>query len=255
MVYAIIYSLFLGFGITIGTALYGLMDKNATSSTTCRHEIPDYWKFIFVPVFTLWYIRPLPAAAPPPTSLETAPLPFKYHPPLTPAGSLTIINQATWKQTPMMILLAFIGYIVTFFSSRRFPSNAQISNTLGALTVGALGNWYSRATGGVAAALLLPAIFVQVPSGLAASGSLVSGVRTANDLLSGNTQHNDPAGGNYDPAKAMVANGTDSSPLDTVVFHVGYSMIQVAIGITVGLFLSALIVYPCGKRRSGLFSF
>ena len=30
---------------------------------------------------------------------------------------------------------------------------------------------------------------------------------------------------------------------------------QVAIGITVGLFLSALIIYPLGKRRSGLFSF
>jgi hypothetical protein len=40
-----------------------------------------------------------------------------------------------------------------------------------------------------------------------------------------------------------------------VVFNVGYSMIQVAIGITVGLFLSALIVYPFGKKRSGLFSF
>ena len=43
--------------------------------------------------------------------------------------------------------------------------------------------------------------------------------------------------------------------LNTIVFNVGFSMIQVAIGITVGLFLSALIVYPLGKRRSGLFSF
>lgn len=43
--------------------------------------------------------------------------------------------------------------------------------------------------------------------------------------------------------------------LNSVVFNVGYSMIQVAIGISVGLFLSALVVYPFGKRRSGLFSF
>jgi hypothetical protein len=43
--------------------------------------------------------------------------------------------------------------------------------------------------------------------------------------------------------------------MNSVVLNVGYSMIQVAIGITVGLFLSALIVYPLGKRRSGLFSF
>jgi hypothetical protein len=46
-----------------------------------------------------------------------------------------------------------------------------------------------------------------------------------------------------------------SDDLNTIVFNVGFSMIQVAIGITVGLFLAALIVYPFGKRRSGLFSF
>jgi hypothetical protein len=48
---------------------------------------------------------------------------------------------------------------------------------------------------------------------------------------------------------------TSETDLNTIVFNVGYSMIQIAIGITVGLFLSALIVYPLGKRRSGLFSF
>lgn len=49
--------------------------------------------------------------------------------------------------------------------------------------------------------------------------------------------------------------GQEKTELNSIVFNVGYSMIQVAIGITVGLFLSALIVYPFGKRRSGLFSF
>lgn len=38
------------------------------------------------------------------------------------------------------------------------------------------------------------------------------------------------------------------------VFSVAASMIQIAIGITVGLFLSALIIYPLGKRRSGLWT-
>src|ERR1700722_17648338 len=46
-----------------------------------------------------------------------------------------------------------------------------------------------------------------------------------------------------------------SNNMNMVVLNVGYSMIQVAIGITVGLFLSALIIYPLGKRRSGFFSF
>lgn len=42
MVYAIIYSLFLGFGITVGTAIYGMIDSNATSETTCRKPISEY---------------------------------------------------------------------------------------------------------------------------------------------------------------------------------------------------------------------
>jgi len=39
MVYAIIYSLFLGYGITIGTTVYGLVDGNATSSTRCHNPM------------------------------------------------------------------------------------------------------------------------------------------------------------------------------------------------------------------------
>lgn len=54
MVYAVIYSLFLGFGITIGTAIYGIIDVNASSSTTCQAQIPEYYRFLFVPAFTLW---------------------------------------------------------------------------------------------------------------------------------------------------------------------------------------------------------
>ncbi|KAI1481384.1 DUF1212-domain-containing protein [Daldinia eschscholtzii] len=211
MVYAIIYSLFLGFGITVGTALYGLMDPKATSATTCPNPIPTYYRFFFVPLFTL---------------------------------CLAFVNQAKWKQMPVMVVIAFAGYIVNFFSSPKFAASPQIANTLGAFTVGVLANLYSRLRHGVAAAALLPAIFVQVPSGLAATGSLLSGLSTANELNN----------------STEVVNGTSTvtieqgQPLDTIVFNVAASMIQIAIGITVGLFLSALIVYPLGKRRSGLWT-
>ncbi|KAL7624208.1 hypothetical protein AAE478_005767 [Parahypoxylon ruwenzoriense] len=211
MVYAIIYSLFLGFGITVGTALYGLMDSHATSATTCSNPIPTYYRFFFVPLFTM---------------------------------CLAFVNQAKWKQMPVMVVIAFAGYIVNFFSSPKFHASPQIANTLGAFTVGVLANLYSRLRHGVAAAALLPAIFVQVPSGLAATGSLLSGLSTANELNN----------------STEVVNGTstvtidNNQPLDTIVFNVAASMIQIAIGITVGLFLSALIVYPLGKRRSGLWT-
>ncbi len=213
MVYAIIYSLFLGFGITIGTAIYGLIDKNATSATTCSPTLPPFYGFIFVPGFTL---------------------------------CLIVINQAKWKQAPVMILIAFVGYTVNFFSAQRFASNTQVAQTLGAFSIGVLGNLYSRLQHGVAAAALLPAIFVQVPSGLAASGSLVSGVTSANQITGNETGTTTVSNASQAAAEAYINNA---------VFNVGYSMIQVAIGITVGLFLSALVIYPLGKRRSGLFSF
>lgn len=100
---------------------------------------------------------------------------------------------------------------------------------------------------------MLPAIFVQVPSGLAASGSLISGVTSANQIT------NHTVNGTLANGTTTVSNGTQAGSsgvdINSAVLNVGYSMIQVAIGITVGLFLSALVVYPFGKRRSGLFSF
>ncbi|KAK2007702.1 DUF1212-domain-containing protein [Colletotrichum eremochloae] len=289
MVYAMIYTLFLGYGTTIGTALYGVFDKHAESRTTCENPLSRNWYLLFVPAFTL---------------------------------CLCIINQAKWKQTPVMVTISLAGFLVNSYSSDFFVGNPQISNMLGALTVGLLANLYSRTsrhahnywldfldwwdlkvaprfvsasrrrnerprpdtyhmsgqtgvrdgadgvhTPGVntpetaptsptvegfsekdkaegvvpkrqrtvgyalAAAAMLPAIFVQVPSGLAAGGSLLAGVTT------------------------VPASTSTSSEFNNSAFAVLLSVIQVAIGITVGLFLSALIVYPFGKRRSGLLSF
>lgn len=218
MIYAVIYSLFLGFGITIGTAIFGAIDKNATNETTCRTTMPVWYEFIFVPPFTL---------------------------------CLIVINQGRYKQMPIMLVIAFAGYIVNHFSAKRFSSNAQIANTLGALAIGVVGNLYSRLRHGLAAAALLPAIFVQVPSGLAAGGSLISGLTSANQLT------NQTVNGTATNGTTTISNATSTSTVNvnSDVLNVAYSMIQIAIGITVGLFMSALVVYPFGKRRSGLFSF
>jgi uncharacterized membrane protein YjjP (DUF1212 family) len=53
MVYAIIYSLFLGFGITIGTVLFGMMYKDATSQTSCKDPMSSHWYYLFVMSFSL----------------------------------------------------------------------------------------------------------------------------------------------------------------------------------------------------------
>ena len=263
MVHAIIYSLFLGFGIALGTAAFGLLDRSATSSTQCAAAMPPAWHALFVPAFTL---------------------------------CLAVVNHAKWKQAPVMLALSCAGYAVSFSVSRFATSNTQVAGTLGAFAIGALANLYSRlgytldnaflalenrarpslaalrrrlrawrritplaehdteleaemeqaarATKrrpghALAAAAMLPAIFVQVPSGLAASGSLVAGVASAEEIV----------------RNATGAAVEGSASANGSAFDVGYSVVQVAIGITVGLFLSALLVYPLGKRRSGLFSF
>ncbi|KAF1832835.1 DUF1212-domain-containing protein [Decorospora gaudefroyi] len=285
MVYAIIYSLFLGFGITIGTVLYGMMDGNATSRTKCDNPMSSNFYYLFVPAFAL---------------------------------CLQIVNQAKYKQMPSMTVIAFIGWVVNFHSSKYFKSNAQVSNTLGALAIGIAANaharfgrhienwgldlyenrmrphlvklrkrWQRRRHGplhgvpkierseydpthngsrptsrassisdftphtrkigyGLAAAAMLPAIFVQVPSGLSVQGSLVSGLTSADQIVRNST-------GNA--TTLSTADVGTSTSLNSIALDVGFSVVQIAIGITVGLFLAALIVYPLGKRRSGLFSF
>ncbi|KAL1953370.1 hypothetical protein VTO42DRAFT_2969 [Malbranchea cinnamomea] len=219
LVFAIIYSLVLGFGMMLGTSFYGSMDHNASSAATCPPSpgLNEYaQRFPFVILFTL---------------------------------CLILINQAKWKQAPMMLLTSFAGYLVNYFSSKHFAFNTQIANALGAFCIGVIGNLYSRIHHGLAAAAMLPAIFVQVPSGLAATGSLKAGLTYANQM----NKSNSDIGASNSASAAVDVNS--SKVYGNVVFELGYGMVQVSLAITVGLFLAALVVYPLGKRRSGLFSF
>jgi uncharacterized membrane protein YjjP (DUF1212 family) len=214
MVYAIIFSLFLGYGITVGTTVYGLMDPHAVSDITCpQHgafKNPYVQRFPFVFVMVIW---------------------------------LLIINQGKWRQLPPMLIIAMSGYITNYFSTLRLGSNSQVANTVGAFCIGILGNLYSRLWHGHAATAILPGIFILVPSGLAATGSLITGVQSA-DAIRQNVSSKHQAGSS--PGAGLSGSS---------VFSLGFGMIQVAIGITIGLFIAALLVYPYGKRRSGLFSF
>ena len=235
MVYAIIYTLFLGFGLLIGTTVFGLMYTDATNDVTCH--LPPYWdgpnnswrilytKFLWVPLATV---------------------------------CLAIINQAKWRQMPVMTFIAVCGYQANYWISSRVSNNVQVANAIGAFVIGAIANLYSRFCHGLAAAAMLPAIFVQVPSGLAASGSLVAGLTSANQITGNATGisiiNNGTQGFLNAQDQTRQADGSNSLYVGTI-FNVGYGMVQVAIGISVGLYLSALLVYPYGKRKSGLFSF
>ena len=206
LVYGIIFVLFLAFGITIGTTIYGAIDSNASSATHCSNQWPFWWQIIFVPLFTLFYI---------------------------------IINQAPWRKMPAMILLTTAGWTVNHFSANFFKTNSQIANSLAALTAGIAANLYSRLGHGLAVALLNPAIFILVPGSLGAQGSLIAGVQSANEITRNNNTSVDPG---------TAATGTQ---VNTDVLRAGYAMVEIAIGITVGLSVSALVVYPMSWRKKG----
>ncbi|CAG7999890.1 unnamed protein product [Penicillium salamii] len=208
MVYTIIYSLFLGYGVTVGTTIYGLMDRNATAAATCS-GLPEVWgneyiqRFPFVALFCLF---------------------------------AALINQSKFKQLPVTVTMGVCGYVANYFSTKKLGAN-QVANTIGAFTIGLLANLYSRVWHGHAAAAIIPGIFTLVPSGLASSGSIISGLEYSEAVKSGN----------------ITSTNSGSSSNDSLT-SLGYGMIQTAIGISVGLFVSALIVYPNGKKRSGIFS-
>lgn len=217
LVYAIIYALFLGYGITVGTTIYGLMDKFATSDTTCSKPSVDFFKSPYIQRFPFVAVMAL---------------------------LLVVVNQGRWKQAPVMVTIALSGYVTNFFCIQKLGSNSQVANTVGAFTIGIMGNLYSRLWHGHAATAILPGIFVLVPSGLAASGSIISGLESANMIRANVSQ----------PGRAGQFAGAGLSN-QTAILNLGFGMVQIAIGITIGLFLAALFIYPYGKRRSGLFSF
>lgn len=229
MVYSIIYVIFLGFGLLVGTTVFGLIKRDATTDVTC--SVPAW----FSPAHGEWkliYTR------------------FIWAPMF--ACCVGLIYRAKWHQLPVMALIAACGHQANFWISTQLSSNLQVANAVGAFVIGCMANLYSRLFHGLAAASMLPAIYCQVPGGLAASGSLVAGINSSNQIF-GNSS-----------SVSVINNGTQgfvaaqddpSSVYGGTIFNVGYGMVQVAIGISVGLYLSALVVYPYGKRNSGLFSF
>lgn len=186
------------------------MDTSATNATSCTSDISEWWRFLFVPGFTL---------------------------------CLLIVNQAKPRQVPIALFIAGAGYATNYFSNIKFGSS-EVSNAIAAFVIGCLGNLYSRLGHGLAFTAVLPSIFVQVPSGLASSSSLVSGLELANSVLNNSANST---------SSSSTLTSSGSGALDF-----SYNMITIAIGLTVGLFLSALVIYIpiCGtKKRTGMMTF
>lgn len=117
-----------------------------------------------------------------------------------------------------MVVISFTSYQVAYWASLHLRQESQVATALAAFAIGILANGYSRLRRGSAAAVMLPAVFVLVPSGLAASGSLNTGLTTAMKITDGTTS----------------AGMMDSGMMG------GYGMVQVGIAMSFGLFMSRI---------------
>ena len=66
---------------------------------------------------------------------------------------------------------------------------------------------------------------------------MISGLNTADQITNKSSSNN---------------GGTVTNDASSLSF--GATMVEVSIGISVGLFAAALIIYPFGKKRTGLFA-
>ncbi|KAF5341379.1 hypothetical protein D9758_012260 [Tetrapyrgos nigripes] len=156
MCYAVVYCLFLGFGLAMGAQAYqqivghdivGLTDTSCSMSHRSdlgwwQQPPSKWWAFLTVPMFSLF---------------------------------LSLRNQAPiWrKETALLVGIACIGWVVNHFTSLRFTSQSDIAAAFGAFAVGFVANMYSRFLRGNAFVIMITGILFQVPSGLGQNGLLV----------------------------------------------------------------------------------
>ncbi|KAI5474725.1 DUF1212 family protein [Pseudohyphozyma bogoriensis] len=203
LVYSILYSLFLGFGLAMGGEIYQrITGLSISSDYTCsylrgagapwwRSTIPGWWYFLTCPMFLLL---------------------------------LALRNGQPFyrKELPIMIIIGSAGFCANHFSGLAFVNRSDISSALGSFAVGFLGNIYGKFTRGSPFVVMVPGVLFQLPSGLSNGGLL------------------------------QFATSDNSTSNYSAGFTTAESLVEVAIGLTVGLFVSAAVVnFLGGGRRRG----
>ncbi|KAF8167733.1 hypothetical protein B0H34DRAFT_740573 [Crassisporium funariophilum] len=243
MVYAIIYTLFLGFGLTIGSDFYLVIDRQARRNYY-RSSIPTNLSYThgtfmmyngsepFLPISGVlgqgnvtgyaadhtikgcmrektwpWWLQPLP--------WWTL---FLLVPTYSICSSLSNLQYWRSLQLPIMVLFSCCAYAANRATSLVLPGRTDIVSAAGAFTIGCLGNVYSRVVRGTAFTSMVTGVLFLVPSGIAQGGGL--------------TQM-------YHSSAEQYSNG----------FSLALRMISVAAGVTIGLFVSQVIVYLFGRQK------
>lgn len=239
LVYAVIYSVLLGFGISIGSL-------PATSIENLEPDTSENCKLVNRMLScdsschkNHWY-----------TATGSAWFGFLTVPGY--AAMLSLRNQAKFnrKEFPAMVVIACAGWITSHIHVLMGKRRANIAKALqmpymtaamGSFTVGILANIYGRIFDGRSFVVAVPGILFQLPTGLDTSGTAASA--GTNGLLNG--VKNDSS---VDFSTNVVSNG----------FSIGEQLLSVALGITIGVFCSTIIMHILGGRKirgGSMFSF
>ncbi|PIL31734.1 hypothetical protein GSI_06438 [Ganoderma sinense ZZ0214-1] len=243
MVYAIIYTLFLGFGLTIGSDFYLLVNPAARRhlSETMLLESETYHGYILssntsIPIANLgatftfvetedsgqshivqgcyrnpswpWWRQPFPWWA----TLFLVPV-------YSICSSISNLQSIRSIQLPIMVLFSCLAYAANRTANYFIRDRADIVSASGAFVIGFCGNAYSRLVGGTAFTSMVTGVLFLVPSAIGSGGGLIQPYHSSIERYSGS-------------------------------FELGIRMIQVAIGVTIGLFVAQIVVYALGRRKS-----
>ncbi|KAJ7745266.1 DUF1212-domain-containing protein [Mycena olivaceomarginata] len=224
MCYAVVYSLFLGFGLAIGAEAY----EKITSKTIIGST--DYSCSISHDAHGPWYQRT--------PSLYWGERGFQWERErsgtdyyflfdsvldgarvfavLEPAESGAVAEQGDIAAHR----ISCIGWVTNHFSGVKFKDQSDITAAVGAFTVGFVSNVYARFFSGNAFVIMITGILFQLPSGLGNGGLLTY----ASEKTAGNS--------------TSYLSG----------FQTALQLISVAIGLTVGLGLALAVVHPIQSR-------
>ncbi|KAL1678057.1 hypothetical protein EV122DRAFT_212812 [Schizophyllum commune] len=166
MVYALIYTLFLGFGLQIGSDFYLLFDKGMRrqlDELSANISQTNVINGCYRPKSFPWYLQPFPIW----TSAIIVPL-------FSTLSSLANLQPFRSKQLPVMVVISCCSYVANKLANHYIFNRSDVVSAIGAFTVGLLGNVYSRKMGGTAFTSMVTGVLFLVPSGLSQAGGITA---------------------------------------------------------------------------------
>jgi hypothetical protein len=191
MVYALIYTLFLGFGLQIGSDLYLLFDVNArhqlaslneaisrtimytgsfvidNGTLTRPEELPSFGSFTFTNGSTPYSHMHEGCYRPPDYSWYLQPFPFWSQFITVPLFSIlsSLSNLQPWRELDLvvMVVISCISFAANKAANHFIFNRSDVVSAIGAFAVGLLGNIYSRMFGGTAFTVMVTGVLFLVP--------------------------------------------------------------------------------------------